>query len=91
MGLGTTVESAINTATYYSTTAEQGVSIFRSIVQGHVFKNGNKRTAVTFWQSFVKSNYLPCTLSEVQLLDVAYKVAMGELTDTVHIATALSK
>jgi len=38
---------------YYETAAEQGASIFRSISGGHIFMNGNNRTAVAAFQSFV--------------------------------------
>ena len=51
-GLGTSPASAINSAIYHSTTAEQGAAIFRSIAKGHMFRDGNKRTAVTFWKEF---------------------------------------
>lgn len=56
-----------------------------------MFRDGNKRTAVTFWQEFMRVHGIQCTLKEKQLLDVAQKVAEGKLLDTSHIAEALLK
>ncbi|WP_223810846.1 RHS repeat-associated core domain-containing protein [Paenimyroides baculatum] len=44
--LNSTPSSAVNTALYYDNVVDQGASIFRSIAHGHMFGNGNERTAV---------------------------------------------
>ena len=90
-GLGTTPASAIDSAVYHSTEAEQGAAIFRSIVQGHMFENGNKRTAVAFWKEFQRLHGVRSMPSEERLLDIASKVAKGKLNDIATIAEALSK
>ena len=90
-GLGTTPTSAIHSAMYHSTAAEQGASIFRSIVKGHMFENGNKRTAIAFWKEFVRAHGIHCVPSEKRLLDVAGKVTKGELYHIPTIAEALSR
>ena len=56
-----------------------------------MFKNGNKRTAVTFWKEFMRTHNTPCVLGEEQLLKVAGKVAKGELRTITSIAAALSR
>ena len=89
--LGNTPDSAISSALYCSTAAEQGASIFRFIIHGHMFKNGNKRTAVAFWREFMSAHNAHCVLSEEQLLKVAGKVAKGELSTITSIAGALSQ
>ncbi|GLB49272.1 hypothetical protein Y10_16400 [Neptunitalea sp. Y10] len=72
--------SAINSAMYYETAAEQGASIFRSISHGHMFMNGNKRTAVAAFQAFARQNGLK-TVSLQQMMNVATKVSTGQVTD----------
>jgi death-on-curing family protein len=83
--LNSTPSSAINSAMYYESVAEQGAAIFRSISHGHMFVNGNKRTAVAAFQSFAKQNKLT-TVSQTKMMNVAEKVATGEITDVSEIA-----
>lgn len=52
--LNGTPESAINSAMYYESAADQGSAIFRSIYNGHMFLNGNKRSAVAAFQAFAE-------------------------------------
>ena len=83
-----TPSSAINSAMYYETAAEQGASIFRSISQNHMFLNGNKRTAVAAFESFASQHGLK-TVSHQQMLDIATKVATGQIKDVAQIAKLL--
>lgn len=82
--------SAINSAMYYETAAEQGASIFRSIAGGHIFVNGNKRTAVAAFQSFAKQHGLK-TVGHQQLMDAATQVATGQVREVSEIAKMLLK
>ncbi|XZF16695.1 RHS repeat-associated core domain-containing protein [Chitinophagaceae bacterium MMS25-I14] len=82
--------TAINTALYYETAAEQGSAIFRSISNGHMFIDGNKRTAVAAFQLFAEQFGLT-TVSEAQMTQVATQVATGEITDVSEIAKLLTK
>ena len=82
--------SAINSALYYGSAAEQGASIFRSISHGHMFMNGNKRTAVSAFQAFAKYNGLK-TVSQQQMLNIANQVSKGVITDVSEIARMLIK
>lgn len=75
---------------YYETVAEQGASIFRSISAGHMFMDGNKRTAVSAFQSFARQNGLK-TVSQQQMLDIATQVATGLIRDVSQIAKMLIK
>lgn len=74
---------------YCPTTPEQGAAIFRSLVHGHVFKDGNKSTGVAFWKEFIQVHEIRCTLQDRELLDIAQKVAEENLSDTSHIAEVL--
>lgn len=82
--------SAINSALYYEVASEQGASIFRSISHGHMFLNGNKRTAVAAFQIFAERTGI-VTVSRSQMLDIATKVAQGEITDVSSIAKLLTQ
>ena len=88
--LNGTPSSAVNSAMYYDTAAEQGASIFRSISGGHMFMNGNKRTAVATFNLFAKQNGLR-TVSQRQIRNVATKVATGKVSDVSQIAKKLTK
>ena len=82
--------TAINSAMYYENSAEQGASIFKSISHGHMFANGNKRTAVAAFEVFAKQHGLN-TVSKSEMMDVATKVATGEVSDVSQIAKMLTK
>ncbi len=78
-------ESAINTASYYDDIADQGSSIFKTIIQNHMFENGNKRTAVDFLKSFAEKNSINIRLSSDELLDLATKIANKEVSEVSEI------
>ncbi|MEC3874273.1 type II toxin-antitoxin system death-on-curing family toxin [Chryseobacterium sp. T9W2-O] len=82
--------SAINSAMYYETAAEQGASIFKSISNGHMFMNGNKRTAVAAFESFAKQHGIK-TVSKQQMMNASTQVATGKVTDVSQIAKMLTK
>ncbi|SHM01939.1 RHS repeat-associated core domain-containing protein [Chryseobacterium polytrichastri] len=82
--------SAINSAMYYDTAAEQGASIFRSISHGHMFVDGNKRTAVQAFMYFAKQNGLK-TVPVQQIYNIANKVATGQITEVSQISKMLIK
>jgi prophage maintenance system killer protein len=68
--------SSINSASYYEKTADQGSSIFYSLVTGHVFENGVKRTARDFIIHFAKSNNLILKLKPKKIKKLAIKLAI---------------
>lgn len=69
------LSSAINSASYYENVADQGSSIFYSLVTGHVFENGVKRTARDFLLAFAQSNDLTLKLSPKKIKKLARKLA----------------
>ena len=82
--------AAINSAMYYEKASEQGAAIFRSIAHGHMFVDGNKRTAVEAFISFAKIHGLKI-VSKEEMFNVAYKVAQGIVTDVSEISKMLTK
>jgi RHS repeat-associated protein len=82
--------SAINSAMYYETPALQGAAIFRSISHGHMFLNGNKRTAVAAFQLFAKQHGIK-TVSKSKMMNIANKVATGTIEDVSQIANMLTR
>jgi len=88
--LSTSPSSAINSAMYYDTAAEQGSSVFRSIISNHMFQDGNKRTAVQAFMYFAKQNGLK-TVSVQQIYNVANKVATGQVSEVSQIAKMLTR
>jgi death-on-curing family protein len=75
---------------YYETSMEQGASIFRSIIEGHMFRDGNKRTGVMTLELFGQLQNLALKKTS-ELMEVATKIADGKMTDVSEIATAISK
>lgn len=69
------LSSIINSASYYEKTADQGSSIFYSLVTGHVFQNGVKRTARDFVINFAESNGLILKLKPKKIKKLAVKLA----------------
>ena len=69
------LSSIINSASYYEKTADQGSSIFYSLVTGHVFQNGVKRTARDFIINFAESNGLVLKLKPKKIKKLAVKLA----------------
>ncbi|WP_198173017.1 DUF6443 domain-containing protein [Hymenobacter ginkgonis] len=82
--------SVINSAMYYEKPAEQGAAIFRGISHGHMFVDGNKRTAVAAFRSFAAQNGLK-TVSQAQMMKIATEVAKGTITDVSKIAGMLTR
>jgi len=83
------LESAINSASYYDDVAEQGSSLFNSIVKGHIFTNGNKRTASEFITNFAKDNNLNINLNASQLKDLTSEIANGVKYNAEELAKKL--
>lgn len=82
--------SIVNSAMYYETPADQGSAIFRSIINNHLFVDGNKRTAVMAFQSFAKQFGLK-TVSQEEMLNAALQVADKKIDDVSEISKLLIK
>ena len=69
---------------YFKSDEEVACALFRSIIIGHGFKDGNKRTAFVCIQDI-----LPPSVSGDVVEDVAVRCATGELKDVQDIVAEL--
>lgn len=68
----------------YDSDCEKAAAVFRSLILNHPFGDGNKRTAVlTLFALF------PPNISDMELGELAIKVATGELKNTTELASIL--
>jgi len=88
--LNGTPSAAVNTALYYTQPAEQGASLFRSIISQHMFVDGTKRTAVLMLEAFAKKTGLKLVTQQA-LYDIAMKVATGTLSDVKQLSKIIVK
>ena len=79
------LQSALsNQSSYYETDEQAACAVFRSIIIGHGFQDGNKRTAV------LAIHYmLPPTVDVNTVADVAISCAKGELKEVGDIVALL--
>lgn len=87
--LSGTVESVIHSASYYDTPTLQASEILWGIVGNHTFVEGNKRTAVQACRSYAERVGLTVNKTDDEIMDVAGRVANGELDNVDDIAGAL--
>ena len=83
------LESAINSASYYSKVSEQGTAVFNSLVKGHIFENGVKRTASDFITKFAKGNGLTLKLDSQGLQNLTTELATGTVYEIDELAKLL--
>ena len=83
------LESAVNSASYYSDPREQAASLFNSMAGGHVFSNGNKRSASEFIKQYASDNGLKLNLNSSQLKDLTINLANGTKMETSELSTIL--
>lgn len=76
--------SALSVQQWFETNEVRAAAIFRSIIQGHPFQDGNKRTAVLLIMYMCEP-----TCSEDVLFDTTIKVAEGKLKNPEEIANIL--
>lgn len=69
------LSSALNSATYYESIVDQGSAVFSSIITGHIFDNGVKRTSSEFITKFAKDNDLTLKLDAQGLEELSTKLA----------------
>lgn len=82
-------KSALNTASYYDDVTEQGASVFQTIIQNHMFVDGNKRTAIAALKSFYSKSGVTLSKSDAQLMDIANEVACGTYCTATEIAKVI--
>lgn len=77
MGIGSEQKLSMLFASYfyYNDITYMVASIFRGIVCGHMFINGNKRTAVLWLLTFCQMQELPLAMNDDQLYDYVLELA----------------
>jgi death-on-curing protein len=73
----------------FSTPAEKAAVLLQSIVIGHPFMDGNKRTALGAMLAFLEINSVPLDVEEDALYDFVIAVTTGELREVAAIAGRL--
>nr|WP_240903751.1 S8 family serine peptidase [Chengkuizengella sediminis] len=84
------IQSIINSASYYDNPWDQVSSITRSVAQ-HAFENGNKRTALDTMNMLLNDFNLNSTLTDNQKWDLINDIANGVIDDVSEISTILQK
>jgi len=82
------IESIVNSASYYDNGYDQIASVTRSITQ-HAFENGNKRTALDTLNMLLKDFNLKSPLTDVQRSNLINDIAEGRITDVSEISRIL--
>ena len=83
--VSTVLANAANRDGFYNKSA----SIIRDIAGGHLFENGNKRTAQAVVESLMQRNAIRSGPSSAQLRSIVNQVGKGNLKNVDDISTAL--
>lgn len=83
--VSTVLANAANRNGFYNKSA----SIIRDIAGGHLFENGNKRTAQAVVESLMQRNGIRSGPNSTQLRSIVNQVGKGNLKNVDDIATAL--
>lgn len=86
--MNNSIESIINSASYYDDAYEQVSAITRSITD-HAFANGNKRTAFDTLNMLLDDMGLKNILNDTQKWDLIYDIAEGRISDVAEISRIL--
>ncbi|MBZ5620011.1 MAG: hypothetical protein LAQ69_15000 [Acidobacteriia bacterium] len=87
--MNSTVDSVFMSARYVTGFWEPVATVVRSIAGGHLFDNGNKRTALAAAKLFQKRNNIFTGALEPDMRETVRLVAIGELRDVAEIARGL--
>ena len=87
--MNSTVEAVFQSALYVTSFWEKVAIVVRSIAGGHLFDNGNKRTAFEMVKLFRKRNQIFTGTFDPQLRETVRLVATHALSDTRQIAKSL--
>lgn len=82
------VDTVLSNAASYDGFYEKSASIIRDIAGGHLFDNGNKRTAVEVVEALIQRNSVDGPPAG-QIWSVVDRVAIGQLRDVKDISQAL--
>ena len=87
--MNSTVETVFESALYLQSFWERVAVVVRSIAGGHLFDNGNKRTAFAAVGLFRERNHIVTGTLPQRLRETISLVAIHELTEIPAIATSL--
>ena len=87
--MNSTVEAVFQSALYVPSFWEKVAIVVRSIAGGHLFDNGNKRTAFEAVKLFRKRNQIATGTLDAQLRETVRLVAIHFLSDFQQIAKSL--
>ena len=87
--INSTIESVYQSASYVQGFWEKVAMVVRSIAGGHLFDNGNKRTAFEAVKLFRQRNNIFTGTFDPQLRETVRLVAIHVLTDVNEIAKSL--
>lgn len=87
--MNSTVEAVFQSASYAPSFWEKVAIVVRSIAGGHLFDNGNKRTALEGVKLFRKRLQVVTGTADPQLRETVRLVATHVLTDIQQIAKSL--
>ena len=87
--MNSTIEAVFQSASYVASFWEKVAIVVRSIAGGHLFDNGNKRTAFEAVKLFRKRNQVVTGTADPQLRETVRLVATHVLTDVQQIAKSL--
>lgn len=87
--MNSTVEAVFQSALYVPSFWEKVAIVVRSIAGGHLFDNGNKRTAFEAVKLFRKKNNVFTGTPDPQLRETVRLVATHVLSDVQQIAKSL--
>ena len=69
------VEGCLSSYFYYETPEEQATSIVVSLIKGHFFLDGNKRTALSAYLDLAENNNLPLLVNKDDLGELFIEIA----------------
>ena len=87
--MNSTVDAVFESARYVSSFWDKVATVVRSIAGGHLFDNGNKRTALASVQLFRKRNKIVTGALEPEMRETVRLVAIGQLREISQIARGL--
>jgi death-on-curing family protein len=87
--LGGSVDAVLASASFHDGFFKKAAVVVRGIAHGHLFDNGNKRTANAVLNLLRSRNGVTTGASASETRQVINQVATGELSDIDEIATAL--
>ncbi|WP_152425893.1 RHS repeat-associated core domain-containing protein [Paenibacillus shenyangensis] len=84
-----TVSSLLNGATRFDGFWGKTAYITRGIAGGHLFDNGNKRTALAVIEELIKRNNISTGVSKNKMEDIIYQISTGKIKEVSDIEKAL--